>query len=362
MIRYHPRKKAWAEGEIPLGALACNMRKGLALPPPNATFAYTGIEIELENVRDWDASDIRPWSIVPDGSLRNSGMELLSAPIKSPGTLANYINVYSRLRGENSWQDSIRTSTHVHMDVRNRSLPELAKLVAAYCIVEPFLYKFCGAYREENIYCIPFYRADNFTEDFVAAITGNMELDMFFSSVPCKYSGLFVGPVATYGTIEFRMAPSWPRGERVLEWVNLLQGFYFAALNMSPLHAAMLIDQGAYEELLRSLLPQQYWEQHDVTGLIEDNLCDRRALAIYELFMPTKESKWVCPQMPVVKNVTSDSLDIPLSALERYRSNLLRRRPTTEDIERLRAQIDMEEGPDSDEDEDYNEPSYDLGA
>lgn len=329
-MRHHISLAHVCEGEDTLGpAFAGNMRRNIGAPLPRGAFIYTGIEIEVENVRA-DEVVADPWTLVQDGSLRNMGMELLSSPIRTAATLTRYCNRYTELRGLFDWQDSIRTSTHVHLDARGLKLPDLVRIVAAYNLVEPFLYQYCGPVREENIYCIPFYRADTTTHGLINAVrTGAFHR---FLTETCKYSGLYLGPVRTFGTIEFRMAPSFRTGTSVMEWVLMLQHFYNAALEVDPSMAHEMIDRGEYRELLRMLLPAGLFDlvpaAADLADLLEDHTCDLRSAALYELFLPPKPRKWVMPEMPAT---TSTHQSRGMMVSERLRAMTIEPRDSFDD-------------------------------
>lgn len=341
-MRYHYSLDHLCEpgGDTMGDVFARDTPRGIQPPLPRGGFIYTGIEIEIENVIAHQVSP-DPWRLVPDGSLRNSGMELLSNPIRTQTSLARYCNAYTRMRDTHAWMDSIRTSTHVHLDSRGLQLPDLVRIVAAYNIVEPILYLHCGPLREENIYCIPFYRADTTTHGLISAVrTG--EVSQFLVET-CKYSGLYLGPLRTFGTIEFRMAPSFPSGDSVMEWVLMLHHFYNAALAIDPQHAHAMIDRGEYRELLRQLLPEGLYDRvpgdAELAELLEDHTCDLRSAALYELFLPAKPRKWVMPEMPAIES------DHQGTALDRHRA----RHP---DLVRRVMAIDLPGIQDDDEEED----------
>jgi len=185
-------------------------------------------------------------------------------------------------------------------------LQHLVKLLAAYNVVEPFLYRHCGAIREENIYCVPLYRADTLTENVVSGVISG-RFDQVLREA-CKYSGLYVGPISTFGTVEFRMAPSFRTGAGVMEWVLMLHHFYNAALAANPEWVHSCLDRGEYAPVLAQLLPEELMRHVPPVGeladIIEENTCDTRAMALYDLFLPRRERAWVCPEMPAVERLT----------------------------------------------------------
>jgi hypothetical protein len=87
-----------------------------------------------------------------------------------------------------------------------------------YALLEPEFVNFAGQEREENIFCIPWYRAHTEVEN-IRVWTENR-----FSgrNPPSKYSALFVGPLASYGTIEFRSAPTWQDKAKLLIWLQFV--------------------------------------------------------------------------------------------------------------------------------------------
>jgi len=73
--------------------------------------------------------------------------------------------------------------------------------------------------REENIYCVPFYRAPS----EAATLANGVMRDGWQLREACKYSALFVGPLRTFGTIEFRHAPTFSDPAVLVLWWKLCQ-------------------------------------------------------------------------------------------------------------------------------------------
>ena len=263
-------------------------------------FIPTGIEIELEGVPMEEVRGRDRWNMVGDGSLRNYGLELLSRPIITNEMLRNYMTEYDLLRRQNAFLDTVRTSTHVHLDARALSVPRFVSLLAAYALVEPLLYRRCGALREENIYCVPHYRGDTLTPAIPRGLlAGNLRDTL---GRQCKYSGLYLSPLNTFGTIEFRMAPSFPTAADVMEWVRGLHTLYRGGALLRPDEAIEAIESGHYEGLVGSLLPPNWvnYDPGELADMIEDNDCDRRALKLLRVLVPGTPAKWDMAAMPAV--------------------------------------------------------------
>ena len=97
--------------------------------------SYIGVEVEIENVISVGSISQKLWHSVEDGSLRNGGIEF-----KTPGVIrVKYIEYALRNLFQNLNPDidfSIRTSIHVHQDVRGMTLKQFLCLILTYLTVE----------------------------------------------------------------------------------------------------------------------------------------------------------------------------------------------------------------------------------
>lgn len=179
-----------------------------------------GIEIEAEEFnplfRGPEGSALsRYWNVKEDGSLRNFGVEFVSK-LLPPDKVSNAVHhLYGRTR--KLWEPSIRSGIHIHANMLGRTLDEVRRVLAYYSFVEPLLFAYVGPEREENIYCVPYYRAPGEAHTLMTALTQSE----YGLRDACKYSALFVGPLRTFGTIEFRHAPTFSDPDRLIEWWKL---------------------------------------------------------------------------------------------------------------------------------------------
>lgn len=198
-------------------------------PPTTETKQKLGIEIEVENMTNTDISEVsavRPyWNLVSDGSLRNHGAEFVSYVLPVESVEPALQGFYSLWKTRHL-QSTIRCGIHVHMNCLNFYLHELAGVFTTYSLLEPLLMDYCGDLREENIYCVPWYRAT--TEPSNAASLVNPPDNARFVHLrqtvasACKYSALNFGPISRFGTIEFRHAPTWETIDPTFKWVKIL--------------------------------------------------------------------------------------------------------------------------------------------
>lgn len=175
-----------------------------------------GIEIELENVTI-NTPRFNYWEAKSDGSLRNSGMEFVcSAPWGGRDLYNAAIEIDSFLFNA-SPDESWRCSTHVHVDVRNMTAPQLKRMILAYIMYERILFKCSGWHRYKNNFCV----ALGFAQDQLAILARNWEkTDHDFlvgiSQSWDKYTSLNLLPISNFGSVEFRISEAkWRKGKLI---------------------------------------------------------------------------------------------------------------------------------------------------
>lgn len=187
---------------------------------PASTEPHVGLEIEVENVEgrieDLEETD---WFTVMDGSLRYGGLEFLSNGPWDWEKLERNVLKFYEWQEYYGFSNGVRCSTHVHYNMLDRQEHEIAAVLTAYALVEPLLYRYCGPLREENIYCVPWYRAPDEVERAADIFNGR------FSQLhnACKYSGLYLEPLIRFGTLEFRQAPVFETAGVLLTWCDMIR-------------------------------------------------------------------------------------------------------------------------------------------
>lgn len=190
---------------------------------------YVGCEIEVER----SAGDAyytyairHGWGLIPDGSLRNNGRELVSPPLPVDTLVEQLAGVYEDMRRAGSG-GSIRTGIHLHFDMLDRTLEQVLAICTVYSLVEPALYAMLPPDRDHGIYCIPWYRAPSEAKLLaklpqVGAVGGNRAVANHINAYGCKYSGLNVQSLTRLGTLEFRMAPTFADAKEAQSWVRTI--------------------------------------------------------------------------------------------------------------------------------------------
>lgn len=189
-----------------------------------------GLELEIENVPNWDELVVAGMSSVEDGSLRNDGREFLTAPSTYSVVCNTLERFFERAKlTDNNYSE--RCSIHVHANCQDLTTDQLSGLCMLYQVYERLLYMFVGEERDKNIFCIPWdqttltYNIINSIETKRLAQLKNWQ----------KYTGLNLLPLLTLGTVEFRHMPGTYNINKIRTWLNLI-GSLFAYVRNNDLN------------------------------------------------------------------------------------------------------------------------------
>ena len=179
-----------------------------------------GVEIEVEQFTN-RRQRLRYWNMVSDGSLRNNGQEFTFRGALGGKDAFDAISEIDTLLYQSNPDLNIRCSTHVHVDVRDMSVPQLKKMILAYAFYESFLFTQSGRHRMKSNFCMPMCIAEGLTHvlmdywryddaDFVFQVTDRWD----------KYSAMNLIPIRSYGSVEFRIAEGKSKSGQLLRLVN----------------------------------------------------------------------------------------------------------------------------------------------
>lgn len=204
-----------------------------------------GVEIELEGITA-RAPRFNYWTAKGDGSLRNRGMEFVCS---SPWGGRDLYNAAIEIDG---WlftaqpEDTWRCSTHVHIDVRDMTVPQLKRMILAYAVYERILFKCSGFHRYKNNFCV----ALGFAQELVTTLSSAWHLNdsQFISRLTGnwdKYSSINMLPINQFGSVEFRISEAKWRKGRLIRLVNRF---------LSLKEIAMQPFEGTESEFIQSLV------------------------------------------------------------------------------------------------------------
>lgn len=188
---------------------------------------YLGIEVETENVQIWHQSGFPYWKITEDGSLRNSGREFITVPIKA-FRAENALTTLFKYQINSDIEFTERTSIHVHMNVRTLTLDQLRAMILLYILFEKALFRYVHKDRYNNIFCVPLTET-NFGEKLINLFHSNT-----ISLSWMKYTALNLLPIWEKGTIEFRHLHGTKDIPEIMGWINLILCLKKMALRTDP--------------------------------------------------------------------------------------------------------------------------------
>jgi hypothetical protein len=190
-----------------------------------------GIEVEAESLRrnrDYYQHTPSPisayWNVVRDGSLRGSSSA--EFVFKQPLFGEDVVNALTTLHEEiGDLRPSVRTSVHVHLDVRDMTYQQLLNLVIVYLLAEPIMFSQVAKERVHNPYCAPLRSCSTYLSNIRRCLTSD-DRDGYYSflgnSAGNKYTALNLLPMATQGSIEFRHKEGTSDVNAIIDWLNII--------------------------------------------------------------------------------------------------------------------------------------------
>lgn len=204
-----------------------------------------GIEVEAERLSTREYALLREgappeqealrslfptWRMTTDGSLRHNGVEFVTPRAYVYEDAVAAVKRLYPVFAEGIVRSSVRAGIHIHYNMVHRTAPEFLRFLQTYVLLEPLLFQVVGREREQNIYCIPLYSADNEMEVWRRTIkaalhprAGMERLPRLEANASCKYSALYIGPMRTFGSVEFRHAPTWSKATDLLRWLAVVK-------------------------------------------------------------------------------------------------------------------------------------------
>lgn len=183
-----------------------------------------GVELEIENLGSYD--NFPDGLYVPgisgtnDGSLRNSGWEFITLPMRF-NMLSQVLRKFYVKNKFTEKNYSDRTSIHVHVNVLDLTHEQIQTLFLLYLTFEPILFEWVGGERKDNIFCVPWSQTN-----ISSQLLGQVPSDAYLGKVKRwqKYTALNLLPMWEIGTVEFRHMVGTPELGRVITWCDIIGG------------------------------------------------------------------------------------------------------------------------------------------
>jgi len=235
--------------------------------------SFIGLEHEYEGVKDLTLPDhtfADFWTYHEEGSLKDHGAEYVFATPLFGVDAYNALEWLVAHAKDSGWKCTKRTGIHVHLDVRDLTVPQLAGMSIVYAAVEPLLYHWIGDGRDSSHFCIPLYRADEallgtcsiircaFKDDKTDGHSTLGEAEAFQ-----RYAGYNLQALHKFGSVEFRQLQTTHDLGRITDWINIIMSLKATAFKLPQSDGAvvrMLQHMGA-KELLHYIFPSHLAEK-----------------------------------------------------------------------------------------------------
>lgn len=209
--------------------------------------SYVGVEIELEHLRYFGTVEKMGmqgkglWNVVKDGSLRDHGLEfIMSTPNGQPLKAGDIIRALMQFKkGMEEYETThgdpprctVRTSLHIHVDVRDLEIPQLQKFILLYVVFEKILFNHADPSRYHNAYCRSIGLHQDVQERLAQVVKSSASGHGLASKLEKgnKYDAMNVLSVRQRGSMEFRLMRGTYDTKLILEWINILLALKNAA-------------------------------------------------------------------------------------------------------------------------------------
>lgn len=215
-----------------------------------------GIELELEG-RNVGLADVatKGWGRHHDGSLRGESIEYTTNGAVTIDTAKTLVESLFKKFLENKvvFNDSIRTSTHVHLNFSDKPVKHVLNFFTLFTMLEELLQFYSGEDRKGNVFCISTREAEGIVPLLVEGLTnGTFRI---FAGDRFKYAACNLSTLYRFGTVEVRTMRGATSAEQVNNWIDILNDLYvYACTKMkSPAELIQNLSFFGANELLRQI-------------------------------------------------------------------------------------------------------------
>jgi hypothetical protein len=222
-----------------------------------------GLELELEghNVGLQDVA-IRGWGRHADNSLRGESIEYVTAgALEYEGTIKSIINLFAKFKEHRiKFNDSIRTSTHVHLNFSDKKTKQAINFFCLFTVLEELLQYYSGEDRKGNLFCISSREAEGIINELARCVAaGDFHR---FAGDKYKYAACNLSTLYKFGTLEVRTMKGATSAEQITAWVSILNDMYKYSLNMvSPADLVTKLSELGADGFMKMIFtPENYKE------------------------------------------------------------------------------------------------------
>ena len=189
-----------------------------------------GIEIEVEGknliYNHTTNFPAKYWVYKEDHSLRGeeSGEYVLVRPVKFDEVDKAITELFKCFKANKTkFDDSNRTSVHVHLNCQSFFLNRLASFMALWFSVEEILTQWCGEHRVGNLFCLRSRDATAIISHLCKFLKSDGKYEL---SDHLHYAGFNANALRKFGSIEIRTMRGVSDQKTITDWVGILQRIY----------------------------------------------------------------------------------------------------------------------------------------
>jgi len=240
-----------------------------------------GIEIEMEFRNHISLETAKKtydvWRWEHDGSLRGISSELVTKKPHPKKDIPKIINDLKKVfdSGGVEIKESIRAGVHVHLNMQEKTIGDVFRLMAVYLPLETVLTDWCGNGRQGNLFCMRSRDALGMTEAYLKAAESK---DIYLLRTDdLRYCSMNLQSLFLYGSVEFRALATQPDLENIITWCGMIDKVQqYAMNNPSVWEITSEISGMGPRHWVQSVLGEEYMKLVDSPDLEDDVMEDLR--------------------------------------------------------------------------------------
>lgn len=166
------------------------------------------------------------WTYKEDHSLRGaeSGEYVLTRPIAFKEVKKAVTSLFDLMKkNKTKFDDSNRTSVHVHLNCQSFHLNRLASFMALWFTLEEILTQWCGEHRVGNLFCLRSRDATAIISHLRKFLKSDGKYEL---SDHLHYAGFNANALRKFGSIEIRTMRGVSDPKIIIDWIEILQRIY----------------------------------------------------------------------------------------------------------------------------------------
>lgn len=193
---------------------------------------FIGLESEYEGselIPPGSTDDWVYWTIHSEGSLRDGGVEyVLRKPFEVKEVLSAGLTELMKHTNKANFRNSIRTSTHLHINILNQPIIKIYTFLTAYYLVENILVHLNGKDREGNLHCL---RLTDST-DIVSKLSDEVKNTTYFATWTTnnRYAAMNLSSLKKFGSVELRFMKAYITRADLTLWITNLTNLFRNAI------------------------------------------------------------------------------------------------------------------------------------